>query len=76
MGALRELKRRTFQEPAVHQVTKQRDIGFIALLMVLTSWANTCFPYTHPRMAFSPSSQPGGAAWQNWRDGKSTTSTS
>ena len=54
MGALRELKRRwegvtlhlrAFQEPVVHQVTKQRDIGFIALLMVLTSWADTGFPY-------------------------------
>ena len=40
VGALRELKRRwegvtlhlrSFQEPAVRQVTRQRDIGFIAL---------------------------------------------
>ena len=54
VGALRELKRRwegvtlhlrAFQEPAVHQVTKQRDIGFLALLMILTSWADTGFPY-------------------------------
>ena len=52
--ALRELKRRwegvtlhlrSFQEPAVRQVTKHRDVGFIALLMLLTSWADTSFPY-------------------------------
>ena len=54
MGALRELKRRwqgvtlhlrTFQEPAIQEVTKQRDIGLIAILVILTSWANTSFPY-------------------------------
>ena len=54
MRALRELKRRwegvtlhlrSFQEPAVRQVTKHRDVGFIALLMLLTSWADTSFPY-------------------------------
>jgi len=54
VGALRELKRRwegvtlhlhSFQEPAVRQVTRQRDIGFIALLMIFTSWADTSFPY-------------------------------
>ena len=54
VGALRELKRRwegvtlhlrSFQEPAVHQVTKHRDTGFIALLMILTSWADTSFPF-------------------------------
>jgi hypothetical protein len=54
VGALRELKRRwegvtlhlrSFQEPAVRQVTRQRDIGFIAVLMILTSCADTSFPY-------------------------------
>ena len=35
----------SFQKPAVRQVTRQRDIGFIALLMILTSWADTSFPY-------------------------------
>ena len=53
MGALRELKRRwegvtlhlrSFQEPTVHQVTKNRDMGFIALLLISTSWADTSFP--------------------------------
>jgi hypothetical protein len=53
VGALRELKRRwegvtlhlhSFQEPAVRQVKRQRDIGYIALLMILTSWADTSFP--------------------------------
>ena len=29
----------------MRQVTRQRDIGFIALLMILTSWADTSFPY-------------------------------
>ena len=54
VGALRELKRRwegvtlhlrSFQETAVQQVTKHRDVGLIALLMVLTSWADTSFPF-------------------------------
>jgi len=53
-GWLRQLKRRwegvtlhlhSFQEPAVRQLTRQRDIGFIALLMILTSWADTSFLY-------------------------------
>ena len=29
----------------MHQVTKQRDVSFLALLMILTSWADTGFPY-------------------------------
>eukprot|EP00435_Cladocopium_sp_Y103_P068877 s168_g32.t1 len=54
VGTLRELKRRWkgvtlhlchFQEPALHQVVKQRDIGLLALLMILTSWADTSLPY-------------------------------
>ena len=54
VGAMRELKRRwegvtlhlrSFQEPAIQQVTRHRDVGFIALLMLLTSWADTSFPY-------------------------------
>ena len=54
VGALRELKRRwegvtlhlrSFQETAVQQVTKHRDVGLLALLMVLTSWADTSFPF-------------------------------
>ena len=54
VGALKEFKRRwegvtlhlrSFQEPAIQQVTKQRDIGFIAVLVILTSWADTRFPY-------------------------------
>ena len=37
---------RTLQEAAVQQVTKQRDIGFIAVnLFTFTSWADTGFPY-------------------------------
>ena len=68
VGALRELKRRwegvtlnlySFQEPAVRQVTRQRDIGFIALLMILTSWADTSFPYGLvrglPAVGYAPS---------------------
>ena len=34
---------RSFQEPAIQQVTRQCDIGFIALLLILTSWADTGF---------------------------------
>eukprot|EP00435_Cladocopium_sp_Y103_P069918 s1385_g34.t1 len=54
VGAMRELKRRWqgvtlhlhhFQEPALHQVVKQHDIGLLALLMILTSWADTGLPY-------------------------------
>lgn len=37
---------RTLQEAAAQQVTKQRDIGFIAVnLFIFTSWADTGFPY-------------------------------
>ena len=77
VGALCELKRRwegvtlhlrSFQETAVQQVTKHRDMGLLALLMVLTSWADTSFPfglicglpavgYAPPYMASFPSSQ-------------------
>ena len=35
---------RSFPELAIQQVTKQRDIGFIAVLVILTSWADTGFP--------------------------------
>ena len=54
VGAMRELKRRwegvtlhlrSFQEPAIQQVTRHRDVGFIALLLLLTSWADTSFPH-------------------------------
>eukprot|EP00438_Fugacium_kawagutii_P003624 Skav224194 [mRNA] locus=scaffold939:277414:285540:+ [translate_table: standard] len=54
IGAMRELKRRWqgvtlhlrhFQEPALQQVTRHRDIGLIALLMVLTSWSDTGLPF-------------------------------
>ena len=67
VGALKELKRRwegvtlhlrRFQEPAVANVTHQRDIGLIALMMVLTSWADTGFPYGLvtglPAVGFAP----------------------
>ena len=40
---------RTLQEAAVQQVTKQRDIDFIAVnLFIFTSWADTGFPWDFP----------------------------
>eukprot|EP00435_Cladocopium_sp_Y103_P073341 s50_g43.t1 len=36
---------RSFQEPEVRVVTQQRDIGLLALLLVLTSWADTSLPF-------------------------------
>ena len=29
----------------MQEVTKQRDIGLIAILLILTSWAGTSFPF-------------------------------
>eukprot|EP00435_Cladocopium_sp_Y103_P031497 s1905_g8.t1 len=54
VGAMKELQRRwsgvtthlrSFQEPEVRVVTQQRDIGLLALLLVLTSWADTSLPF-------------------------------
>lgn len=46
VGALRELKRHWEGVTLhLHQVTRHRDMGFIALLLILTSWADTSFPY-------------------------------
>ena len=54
MGALKELKRRwqgvtlhlrTFQEPAIQEVTRHRDLGLLALLVLLTSWSDVSFPH-------------------------------
>ena len=54
VGALRELKQRwqgvtatlrSRQEPAIQQVTKERDLGLTALLLLLTSWADTGYPF-------------------------------
>ena len=54
LGALRELKRRwtsvtkhlrQFQPPSIQAVTSKRDLGLVSLLVVLTSWADTGYPY-------------------------------
>ena len=54
MGALKELKRRwqgvtlhlrAFQEPALQEVTRHRDLGLLALLVLLTSWSDVSFPH-------------------------------
>ena len=54
VGALRELKQRwqgvttmlrSRQEPAIQQVTQERDLGLTALLILLTSWADTRYPF-------------------------------
>ena len=54
VGSLRELKQRwqgvtamlrSRQEPAIQQVTKDRDLGLTALLLLLTSWADTGYPF-------------------------------
>ena len=54
VGALRELKQRwqgvttmlhSRQEPAIQQVTQERDLGLTALLILLTSWADTGYPF-------------------------------
>lgn len=36
---------RSRQEPAIQQVTKERDLGLTALLLLLTSWADTGYPF-------------------------------
>ena len=36
---------RSFQEPGVRAVTQQQGIGLIALLAIMTSWADTSLPY-------------------------------
>ena len=54
IGALRELKQRwqtvtlrlrQHQEPSIQLVTRERDLGLTALLVVLTSWADTGYPF-------------------------------
>ena len=54
LGMLRELKRRwasvsdrlrAIQTDAIAQVTAKRDLGLTALLVVLTQWGDTCYPY-------------------------------
>ncbi|CAE7241467.1 FCPB [Symbiodinium natans] len=53
VGALRELKRRWAgvdtclrqgQEPGVRRVTARRDVGFLALLLLLVSWGDVSLP--------------------------------
>ena len=39
LGILRELKRRWAP------VTTKRDLGLTALLVVMTQWGDTCYPY-------------------------------
>ena len=54
LGALRELKARwssisrtlvRHQSEAISQVTSTRDVGFLALLLLITSWSDTSYPY-------------------------------
>ena len=54
VGALRELKQRwqgvtaTLRErqpAAIRRVTAQRDVGFTALLIILSSWPDVSYPY-------------------------------
>ncbi|CAE7363164.1 unnamed protein product, partial [Symbiodinium sp. CCMP2592] len=54
IGAVRELKRRwapvdvalrRFQAPSLRRVTAARDIGLVALLVVLFSWPDTALPF-------------------------------
>lgn len=54
LGALRELKARwsgiskilvRHQSAAVSQVTSTRDVGFLALLLLISSWSDTSYPY-------------------------------
>ena len=54
VGALQELKRRwapvtarlrTFQEAGIQRVTAKRDLGLTALFLILTSWADTSYPF-------------------------------
>ena len=67
LGAVRELKRRwaavdsrlrRHQAPALRRVTAARDIGLIALLVVLFSWPDTALPFAliagMPAVGFAP----------------------
>jgi len=67
MGVLKELKRRWakvgrvlrhYQTAAIRQVTLQRDIGFLALLLLLSSWSDTGYPFGLikglPAVGFAP----------------------
>ena len=67
VGAVRELKRRwaavdsrlrRHQAPALRRVTAARDIGLIALLVVLFAWPDTALPFAliagMPAVGFAP----------------------
>ena len=67
LGAVRELKRRwaavdsrlrRHQAPALRRVTAARDIGLIALLVVLFSWPDIALPFAliagMPAVGFAP----------------------
>ena len=67
MGALRELKRRCaaldahlrgFQQPALRRVTAARDVGLVAILVVLFAWPDTALPFSliagMPAVGFAP----------------------
>ena len=54
LGILRELKRRwapvtdglrSLQTTSIAGVTTKRDLGLTALLVVMTQWGDTCYPY-------------------------------
>ena len=54
LGLLKELKRRlepvtahlrTFQTAAIAGVTAKRDLGLTAMLVILTQWGDTGYPY-------------------------------
>ena len=67
LGALKELKRRWckvgkilrhHQTPAIQAVTAKRDLGLVALLILLSSWSDTGYPYGLikglPAVGFAP----------------------
>lgn len=67
MGVLKELKRRWakvsrvlrhYQTPAIQAVTRQRDLGLVALLILLSSWSDTGYPFGLikglPAVGFAP----------------------
>ena len=67
MGVLKELHRRwqgvtlhlrRFQSTSIQATTSQRDIGFIALLIAMTSWSDTAYPWGLikglPAVGFAP----------------------
>ena len=67
IGALRELKRRWagvsrvlrhHQPDPIRRVTEQRDLGLVSLLVVMTSWADTGYPFGLiqglPAVGFAP----------------------